>query len=302
MSQLAESDSSQPDLLVRSVQSGRIHSAYLLTGVAPDPAEKALIFARALACSASQDRPCDTCPACQRSQPKELIPLDGDGKKGPLFRHIGDHSDLFWVERGASATRIKISQIRAVQKAMRLHANEGGWRVAVIDQAQHLNAASQNALLHLLEEPPPKTTLVLVADAATSLLATIRSRCQRVTLPAPPQPALGDEQTPEEIRAVAARLNDMGDISIPHLMDWAEEYRGARAVAAAEVELLLETSSRWLRERVEFRLREGHLSVDPELDVFSTLAACRKALIQRNANPQMIAERALFALRGAVIQ
>ena len=73
-------------------------------------------------------------------------------------------------------------------------------------------------------------------------------------------------------------------------------------MAAAEVELLLDTSSRWLRERVEIRLQEGHSSVDPELDVFSTLAACRKALIQRNANPQMIAERALFALRGAVTQ
>jgi hypothetical protein len=57
-----------------------------------------------------------------------------------------------------------------------------------------------------------------------------------------------------------------------------------------------------LRERVEFRLQQGEAFVDPELGVFSTLAACRKALIQRNANPQMIAERALFALRGAVTQ
>ncbi len=299
---MSQPDSSPTDLFQRSVQSGRIHSAYLLTGVPPEPGQVALDFARALVCNASQDRPCENCPTCQRSQPKEPIALDGDGKKGPLFRHIGDHPDLFWLERGASATRIKISQIRAVQKALRLHANEGGYRVAVIDQAQHLNAASQNALLHLLEEPPPQTTLILIADAATSLLATIRSRCQRVTLPPPPQPALSDEQTPEEIRALAERLDDMGKISIPNLIDWAEEYRGARAIAAAEVEVLLDTSSRWLRERVECRLQQGQAFVDPELGVFSTLAACRKALIQRNANPQMIAERALFALRGAVIQ
>jgi len=299
---MSQPDASPTDLLQRSVQSGRIHSAYLLTGVPPDPGEAALHFARALVCNASQARPCENCSACQRSQLKELISLDGDGKKGPMFRHVGDHPDLFWVERGAGATRIKISQIRAVQKALRLHANEGGYRVAIIDQAQHLNAASQNALLRLLEEPPPKTTLILIADAATSLLATIRSRCQRIALPPPPQPALGDEQTPEEIRALAGRLNGMGKISIPHLMDWAEEYRGARAEVAAEVEVLLDTSSRWLRERVEFRLQQGEPFVDPELEVFSTLAACRKALIQRNANPQMIAERALFALRGAVTQ
>jgi hypothetical protein len=299
---MPETDPTSTDLLQRSVQSGRVHSAYLVTGVAPQPAERALEFARALVCEAAQDQPCNACPTCQRSQPKELIPLDGDGKKGPFFRHIGDHPDLYWVERGANATRIKIGQIRAIQKPLHLHANEGGYRVAIIDQAQHLNAASQNALLHLLEEPPPKTTLVLVADASTSLLATIRSRCQRVALPPPPLLALTDDETPEEIQELAQRLNGMGEISIPHLMDWAEEYRGARAVAAAEVEVLLDTSSRWLRERVEDRLHQEQRAVTSELEIFSTLAACRKALIQRNANPQMIAERALFALRGAVIQ
>jgi DNA polymerase-3 subunit delta' len=173
---MSQPDASPTDLLQRSVQSGRIHSAYLLTGVPPDPGEAALRFARALVCNASQARPCENCSACQRSQLKELISLDGDGKKGPMFRHVGDHPDLFWVERGATSTRIKISQIRAVQKALRLHANEGGYRVAIIDQAQHLNAASQNALLHLLEEPPPKTTLLLIADAATSQLGPQVSR------------------------------------------------------------------------------------------------------------------------------
>ena len=87
-------------LLDRCLESGRIHSAYLISGPADAARELALRFARGIACQGAP-RPCDDCPACRRSSPREEIALDGTGKKGPLLRHVGDHADLFWVERGS---------------------------------------------------------------------------------------------------------------------------------------------------------------------------------------------------------
>jgi hypothetical protein len=87
---------------------------------------------------------------------------------------------------------------------------------------------------------------------------------------------------------------------VPELLDWAEEFRGARADAAAGVAALLETAGLWLRERVAARVGAGDTAVRPDLDAFRSLQLCRKALAQRNANPQMVAERALLALRGAL--
>jgi DNA polymerase-3 subunit delta' len=286
------------ELLRRSLAAGRVHSAYLLSGAGPEPRAAALRFARALVCSAETGaRPCDRCAACRRSAPREAIPLDGTGRKGPLLRHVGDHPDLVWVERGADDTRVRIAQVRAVQERLRLRATEGGYRAAVIADAEWLNQEAQNALLRLLEEPPPRTALVLVAATASGLLATVRSRCQRIAWPLVPSDPAG--ASPEE-RALAERIDGAGALGVAELLDWAEEYRGARADAAAAVTDLLRAASLRLRERVAARAGAGARDLEPELEAFRQLQACRKALAQRNANPQMVAERALLALQGAL--
>ncbi|MBW2313311.1 MAG: hypothetical protein JRH10_03895, partial [Deltaproteobacteria bacterium] len=86
---------------------------------------------------------------------------------------------------------------------------------------------------------------------------------------------------------------------LPDVLDWAEEYRGVRAVAAQSVGTLLATGCAWLAERVRARVDVGEIDVPGELSAFDTLRDCRRALVQRNANPQMVAERALLALREA---
>jgi DNA polymerase-3 subunit delta' len=273
-------------LLRKSLDADRIHSAYLLSGPGDAPLAAAVEFARGLACRASSGRPCDDCPACQRSLPKEEIALDGTGKKGPLYRHIGDHADLFFVARGPDDTRVRIGQIRALQQALRLGASEGGRRAAVIADAEWLNQEAQNALLRLLEEPPPRTTLVLVAPSSAGLLATVRSRCQRGAFHA----ERADDLDEDENATLVARLESIGAAGVPDLLDWAEEYRGARAVAAARVEGLLEVASAWLRRRVAERVGDGPAAdVSPELTTSRVLSDCRKSLVQRNANPQMVA-------------
>jgi hypothetical protein len=287
-------------LLRRSLESGRVHSAYLLAGPGRGPRDAARAFVRAIVCTGPGAEPCEACPACARSGRGEPVAIDGAGKTGPLYRHVGDHPDLLWVERGAEDTRVRIGQVRALQHALGLRANEGGSRAAVIADAEWLNQEAQNALLRLLEEPPERTTLVLVTASAAGLLTTVRSRCQKVFFPAPPRPSLASPDAPEEERALAERIAGLGGADVPALLDWAEEYRGARGPAADAVGTLLATGGAWLHERVRERVAAGDASVPRELAAYDTLRDCRRALVQHNANPQMVAERALLALREAV--
>jgi hypothetical protein len=301
--QAGPSDSST--LLERALASGRIHSAYLLSGEPESARAAAQRFARGVACTAAEARPCEECSACRRSagsSAEQSVEIDPSGKTGPLFRHIGDHPDLFWIDRGADSTRVRIGQIRALQASLRLGANEGGWRAAVIADAEWLHVSAQNALLRLLEEPPDRTTIILVASSAAGLLATIRSRTQRVLFRSPDPVPLHSAEAPEELRALALRLDGLRAARFGEILDWAEEFRGERARAARGVHDLLATGSQWLRENAARRIEEDATAAPPELAAFKALSGCRKDLDQRNANPQMVAERALLALREAASQ
>ncbi len=289
--------SESPSLLRRSLESGRIHSAYLLSGPGSAPRATALDFVRALVCQQAGG-PCEECIDCRRSSPREPIALDGTGRGGPLLRHVGDHADLFWIERGEGSTRVTIGQIRALQSALHLQSNEGGRRAAVIADAERMNQEAQNALLRILEEPPPQTTLVLATATSAGLLATVRSRCQRVRL----EPDSGTAERDPEREAMRERLDGIATTTIPDLLDWAAEYRGARATVVGGVEAFLETASLWVRDCVVTAVRETEADVSGDLDVFRTLSDCRKTLSQRNANPQMVVERALLALRGSALR
>jgi len=290
-------------LLARAAGGDRVHSAYLLSGVGEAPRAAARSFVRALVCERAGAAPCEDCRPCRLSaeDPEaEPIAIDGTGKRGPAYRHVGDHSDLLWTEREPGGTRVRIGQVRAIQARLQLRATEGGRRAAVIADAEWLNAEAQNALLRLLEEPPPRTTLVLVVANASSLLATIRSRCQRVRFPAEERVALRGDDAEPEVATLVERLDDLAERPLPALLDWAEEYRGARAVAADRVAQLLSVGGEWLCERVRERAEAGAGRLAGELRAFEELTACRRELAQRNANPQMVAERALLAVRRAV--
>lgn len=107
----------------------------------------------------------------------------------PVFRRVaaGGHADLVSIERepgdrGVLRSVIVVEQVRALGEFFALTAAEGGWRVAVVDSADEMNPAAANALLKLLEEPPPRSLMLLVAHAPSRLLPTIRSRCRRLTL------------------------------------------------------------------------------------------------------------------------
>ncbi|WP_415403416.1 DNA polymerase III subunit delta' [Tateyamaria sp. SN3-11] len=78
--------------------------------------------------------------------------------------------------------QIVIDDIRALASFFQLSSTDGGRRVVIIDAADEMNVNAANALLKMLEEPPARTTLLLVCHQPSRLLPTIRSRCRTLRL------------------------------------------------------------------------------------------------------------------------
>lgn len=85
----------------------------------------------------------------------------------------------------APSKDIRVEQIRALEPWFHNATHRGGWRVALIYPAEALTVISGNTLLKVLEEPPPSTIFLLVADAPDRLLPTLLSRCRRLPLSTP---------------------------------------------------------------------------------------------------------------------
>jgi DNA polymerase III subunit delta' len=88
----------------------------------------------------------------------------------------GVHPDVLVIEPGDSGS-IKIEQIREMVDRAAYRPFEGARRVVIVDQADALVAAAQNALLKTLEEPPSASVFVLISARPDVLLPTVRSRC-----------------------------------------------------------------------------------------------------------------------------
>ena len=101
-----------------------------------------------------------------------------------------------WLERlpkekGEGLARdISIKQVRQLGEFMGMTAALSPWRVAVIDSMDELNKEASNALLKILEEPPPNTLYFLVSHAPGRLLPTIRSRCRPLQFDPLPEDAM----------------------------------------------------------------------------------------------------------------
>jgi len=106
----------------------------------------------------------------------------------PMVKLIeaGSHPDMRWLERlpkergEGLARNISVDQVRGLGDLFDLSPAMSDWRVAVIDTVDELEPSGSNALLKMLEEPPPNSLFFLVSHAPGRLLPTIRSRCRRV--------------------------------------------------------------------------------------------------------------------------
>jgi DNA polymerase III subunit delta' len=85
-------------------------------------------------------------------------------------------------ERGVLRNQIAVDDIRGTVPFFGSTAGEGGWRIAIIDAVDDLNRSGANALLKVLEEPPQRGLLLLIAHSTARVPPTLRSRCRTLSL------------------------------------------------------------------------------------------------------------------------
>jgi DNA polymerase-3 subunit delta' len=98
---------------------------------------------------------------------------------------VGNHPDILTIEPEEGSKNIKIDQIRRLSEFVIRSSHSGGAKVVIIQDAHLLNANAANALLKTLEEPNDNTHVFLVSDHPGRLVATIRSRCQKLSFEVP---------------------------------------------------------------------------------------------------------------------
>jgi DNA polymerase-3 subunit delta' len=147
----------------RAVRRGRLAHAYLFTG--PAGVGKRLFaveLAKALLCDNAAEgelQACDRCPSCVQVE-------------------AGTHPDFFTSIRPPEALEFPIALMRELCQRFALKSARGRGKVILLEDADDLNEESANCFLKTLEEPPPRSVLILIGSTPDRQLQTIVSRCQ----------------------------------------------------------------------------------------------------------------------------
>lgn len=97
----------------------------------------------------------------------------------------GSHPDLLLVMPEEDKQQIAIDQIRAATERLTKTSYRQGYKVAIISPAHLMTPSAANSVLKTLEEPSPRSLLILISSQPSTLLPTVRSRCQKVTIARP---------------------------------------------------------------------------------------------------------------------
>lgn len=233
--------------------------------------------ARFLLCQAPvQGKPCGNCTSCH------------------LFSK-GTHPDWFLLQ--PPKRLILVDQIREAIDFANNTSQRGGYKILCIDPAEAMNASAANALLKVLEEPPPGTLLFLLSQQPGLLLATLRSRCQHLKLPLPArQDALDwlvangcagdagrllDKAGGAPLRALAlsetgllAEHDSILDCVQEVLSGSASPIQAARKCEKISIAATMETLLQLTRE-IALYLQAGQPLVDPQLQSIADAAALK---------------------------
>lgn len=157
--------------LIRSISRGHISHFYLICG--PQGSGKhtlARLLAAAAVCK-EERKPCLSCNACRKVM-------------------AGTHPDFITVDDPEKKT-LPVKQVRQAREDMFVRPNEADRKVYLFPQ--EMNIEGQNALLKVLEEPPPYGVFILLTDNPEKLLPTVRSRCTELRLQGLPEETLRRE-------------------------------------------------------------------------------------------------------------
>ena len=166
--------------LLEAYRGGKMHHAWLFGG--PKGIGKATLAYRFARFALAHPDP---------ASPEVAAATDlGLAADHPTFRKVAAraHPNLLVLERPWDEerkryrTELTVPEIRRTVGFFGSTAAEDGWRIAIVDPADDMNASAANALLKVLEEPPARSLFLLVCHAPGRLIATIRSRCRRLDL------------------------------------------------------------------------------------------------------------------------
>jgi DNA polymerase-3 subunit delta' len=218
----------------------------LLIQEAPGSGGEWLAFwaAQLVLCTQGAAAPCQVCTACRRVAARA-------------------HPDLLVVAPEESGRQIRIDEVRELGAELALTSHAGGYKVGILTPADALNRFAANALLKTLEEPQPRTLLVLVVTQPSRLPATILSRCQRLKIRAPSRAeALAWLDEAGGNKPWAGALDALGEAPLRLLGSEPEEVAAAAADSERTLEALAQgsadpvaTAERWARADLSLRLR-----------------------------------------------
>lgn len=151
---------------------GTMTHAWLITGPPGSGRSVAAVcFAAALQCTSDGEPGCGRCRACTTTM-------------------AGTHADVRRViPEGLS---IGVSEMRAIVQIASRRPSSGHWQIVLIEDADRLTEGAANALLKVVEEPPPSTVFLLCAPSVDpeDIAITLRSRCRHVALVTPSAEAI----------------------------------------------------------------------------------------------------------------
>ena len=240
--------------------SERIPHACLICAPSTEAAlEKARELASRAVCSGEGLlKPCGACRDCRKVA-------------------AGIHPDVITLTRaaddkGRQKQNITVDQIRALSADAIVLPNEAKRKVYIIDGAETMNPAAQNAALKLLEEPPAAVVFLLCTVRPMQLLETVRSRCALVKLQGAEDPEGPDEAAQELAAGYLKAVNTRDDAQI---LRWCVQNENIDAQAMAA---FLEAVRLRLSDMLCLRLKSGRLSRAELLALYRLSERCTQYL------------------------
>ncbi|MCQ2426114.1 MAG: hypothetical protein MJ070_08205 [Lachnospiraceae bacterium] len=262
--------------LAGAIDRASLSHAYLIEGAEGSGRHTvASIIAKALVCTGNGEKPCGKCLACRKVE-------------------LGEHPDVRTFSLPKDRKTISVEIVRTIRDEAVLIPSESDRHVFLIENADAMTAAAQNALLKVLEEPPASVTFLLLTDRASGLIPTILSRVSVLHTEPLSAAQLDGFLTGKEPKAEAMKRTDpQGYAALLRLADGSagraltllgskKEGQEAKEIAAAEhvIELLAG-------------------GTHPELALFLNGAAQTRESLSRLCSFLSLALRDLVAVRTA---
>lgn len=168
--------------LTRLFETGRFPRALLFEGATGSGKRTAADFAAAMLLCRGEAAPCGVCSSCKKLK-------------------SGNHPDFKRLTPENKSKTINVEQIREMKLDACVSPHESACKVYVIPEAQQLRAEAQNALLKLIEEPPPSAYFIMTVPSRANLLETVISRCTVLSMR-----ELSDEEQTEAVERIHGQL------------------------------------------------------------------------------------------------